>query len=532
MREVDYLIIGAGIAGMTLHRYLESDDVVIVDSNPGRYKIGESIIPPHFFPRELRGLLDEARRLPSASDKLGTIFVSDEGVSYFFAYYDAQFTLHLDRRELEALYRRHFGIPVQRERVVDIDFDARIVETDAERYRVRRQILDCSGPAMVVARKLGLAYELWPAYAGWAYWDIEAQRDERFWSEVASQKVPFFHFDDRTEKLAPASIDLARPASSATMLTHAGEGLWTWQIPLYHSTLLSFGVVRRHGPVRADDYLEITRSRLGRQYDAVLRPWDRSSPHNMLHRRDHFAWAAREFARPEWALIGDAAFFGDPVYSVGTGIASNQAIRAATLLRRYGWEEGGWKIFHRKTTEIFDRAKRAYEHWYAGEVTADHEVASSVQAGFLNGLALHFHTGEMYQDMIGLAAPDDPSCDPRFAGDPGEEVTELLPDGLRALAGWTLKRAILRNGQAETTWEHAEGESLAVRIELREGTARYYRAAGPFALSYRVLQVSSGPSLGRHGARLFDELARALLAWQSGMLRLLELRPALGAIGT
>ena len=37
-------------------------------------------------------------------------------------------------------------------------------------------------------------------------------------------------------------------------------------------------------------------------------------------------------------------------------------------------EEGGWKVFHRKTTEIFDRAKRAYEHWYAGEVTADHDT--------------------------------------------------------------------------------------------------------------------------------------------------------------
>src|SRR5205807_2106348 len=83
----------------------------------------------------------------------------------------------------------------------------------------------------------------------------------------------------------------------------------------------------------------------------TLRPWDRSSPHNQFHRRNRFAWASRTFAGPSWLLVGDAGFFGDPVYSVGTGIATNQAIRAAAMLKRDDWETTGWKRFDGKTLE-------------------------------------------------------------------------------------------------------------------------------------------------------------------------------------
>jgi flavin-dependent dehydrogenase len=529
MREVDYLIIGAGIAGMTLRRFLDANDVALVDPRPERYKIGESIVPPHFFAPELRPLLAEARKLPSAAAKLGTLFVSDEGVSFFHAYYDAAFTIHLDRQELEALYRRCLQPEILREQVVDIDVSRRVVTTDAGAFRVRRQILDCSGPAMVMARRLGLAYELWPVHASWAYFDVTRRDDARFWEDLRAREQPFFRFDDARMDLCPSTIDEALPAGETTMLTRVADGVWTWQIPLYGSTLLSFGVVSRHGPIDEDAYREITERALGAQYHAALRPWDGSSPHNRFHRRNRFAWASREFAGPGWALVGDAAFFGDPVYSVGTGIATNQAIRLASLLRRYPWEDGGFAIYDRKTREIFERARAAYGHWYAGEVTREGEVARTIQADFLNGLAFHHRTGELYLDMCALASTEDES-DPRYGNDPGEDLTPLVPSELKTSGGWTAERSISRNGALEIAWRHPDSPALTMVIASRLDAGKAYRHAGPFALSYRRSPDGSS-DLDANGRHLFETFADALIRHQTAMTRLLEARPGPGGAG-
>jgi len=42
--KVDYLIIGAGLAGITLKHFLKNDRTVVVDPNPGAYKVGESFM--------------------------------------------------------------------------------------------------------------------------------------------------------------------------------------------------------------------------------------------------------------------------------------------------------------------------------------------------------------------------------------------------------------------------------------------------------------------------------------------------------
>jgi flavin-dependent dehydrogenase len=524
MKEVDFFVIGAGIAGMTFYRYIESDSIVVADFHPGRYKIGESIIPPHFFHRELRPLLAEARKLPSASEKRGTIFVAHEAVSFFYSYYDAAYTVHLDRQELEALYRRAFDVPILEERVVDIDFANKIVRTDTQEFKVRRQIVDCSGPAMVVARRLGIAEELWPVWAGWSYWNIDARQDDRFWESVRERNTPFHRFDDVDSRLKPAAIDPSVAASEVTMLTRFEDGIWTWQIPLYKASLLSFGIVTRHGHVSREKYLEITRKALGAQYDATLRPWDDSSPHNRFHQRDRFAWAAKEFASPDWVLVGDAAFFGDPVYSVGTGLATNQAIRAATMIKKGDWESAGWKVFAARTAEVFERAKAAYEQWYEGRVTTTDDVATNVQVGFLNGLDLHFQTGDAYIDMWDVVAPDDRSCDPHNEGASHAAATlalDTIPSSLHDVAGWKLGRAQRRKHGVELGWTHAESPELSMFVELRTSTGECLQAAGPFALTYR-----SSPEapyvLDANARSLFEAFARALMGHQRWMLAVIE----------
>lgn len=515
MREVDYFIVGAGVAGMTLYRCLEPTRSVIVDPTPARYKIGESIVPQHFFPRETRPLLDKTRALPSASEKVGTLFVSDQGISFFHAYFDAHFAVHVDRRELETMMAAELAIPIVRERVEEIDLERREVRTDKDVYRVRRQILDCSGPAMVLARKLGLARQLWPAFASWAYWDIERTDDVGFWQRAGESGAPFFRYDETSQRIAPAPIDPTLRPSHMTTLTRVRDGVWVWQIPLHHQTRLSLGVVSRHGPVGRDEYETIARAALGSQFQATPRSWDGDADHDRFHVRNRFAWISEKFAGPSWALVGDAAFFGDPVYSVGTAIATNQAIRLAGLLDR--WDTGGRELYERVTSELFERARRAYEHWYSGSVTTDHAVAEEIQSGFLNGLAFHARTGEHYRDMWRIAAPADPSADPKATGDAGREVTELVPTSCARAAGFALSRAVLRRRALELHWSSAE--AFVVVVSLRAETSRSYREVGPFALSYRTenQQPISSAELA-----VIDALARSLVGAQMQVLRLLE----------
>jgi hypothetical protein len=230
--------------------------------------------------------------------------------------------------------------------------------------------------------------------------------------------------------------------------------------------------------------------------------------------RNHFAWVSQKYAGPGWALVGDAAFFGDPVYSVGTAVATNQAIRLARLLDR--WDSGGRELFERVTTDLFERARRAYEHWYSGSVTTDHGVAEEIQSGFLNGLAFHSRTGESYREMWQVAAPVDPSTDPKATGDAGREVTELMPASCASAAGFALSRGVLRRRTLELHWSGVE--TLVVVVSLRAETPQSYREVGPFALSYRSQQQS----LSRTDVAVLDSLARSLAGQQLELLRLLE----------
>jgi hypothetical protein len=365
----------------------------------------------------------------------------------------------------------------------------------------------------VLARRLGLAYELWPAHAAWGYWDVEATHDARFWEALRESGRAFHRYDDVSRCVAPSAVDDALMPSRMTMLTRFDDGVWVWQIPLRQARLLSLGVVSRHAPLDRDEYLGIARRALGAHWVAEPRLGDgnETDPYRRFHARNRFAWAARQFSAPGWALVGDAAFFGDPVFSVGTAVATNQALRVARLLN--DWERGGQRLYERTTQELFARAARAYEHWYRGQVTVDPAVAEEVQADFLNGLAFHVRTGEHYLDMWRVATPDDPSADPNAFGDRGRDVTELAATVFE-LPDLVLARA--RSGRAGLLMEWPVGSvPFVVEVALRAESRPAYRVVGPFALSYRG-------ALGPEEQRLLEQLTLVLGRRQREVLELLE----------
>ncbi len=157
----------------------------MIDANPGGYKIGESVVPEQFRHPELRALLPKIRALPSCSPKHGTTFVSHDSVAAFpLPQPETELSMHVARHELEALIRQEWEVPVCQERVVRFDLDAREVVTDGGTYRFRNQVLDCSGPAMLLGRALGLRDEMWSVHAAWRYMDILAIDDSAFWSAI------------------------------------------------------------------------------------------------------------------------------------------------------------------------------------------------------------------------------------------------------------------------------------------------------------------------------------------------------------
>lgn len=525
VEQVDYLIIGAGIGGMTAHRFLKSNSVALLDPRPERYKVGESIVPRHFVPLELRGVFDEIRRDPAYCMKEGTLFVSDDGVSFFHSFFDADLALHMDRCRLEEIYREHLKPPIRRERVREIDFTRKEVHSDAATYQVARQIIDCSGPAMVVARALGLTEELWPAYASWAYWDVAGTNDARFWDEIAKSDRGCYRFDDQDRELRPFNPPSDLQASGMTMLSHLDKGRWSWQIPLYGGTQLSFGVVSRHGPIDEAEYRELTTRALGSQFDAKARPWDRSSEKNKLHQRNRFAWYSKTFASPDWVLVGDAAFFGDPVYSVGTGLATTQAIRATHLMNHLDWEGGAWKVYEEGTQGIFRQAATAYEHWYAGDLENDDRVAAEVQREMLAGLAFHTDSSVSYTTMWGMCDPT--TAKPKSDG-PGVELLAMVTEDFAAVSGWSLKGLKAQHHRLRLEWQRQGADTVMMRVEHADRVSRYFRKAGPFALSYEVAQgetVELTPEMDE----LFSGFAEVLIHHEVEVMQMLKSRDSVQA---
>ncbi len=401
MKNVEYLIIGAGMAGITLKKFMASENVVLVDAAPFQYKIGESIIPEHYHNLVIRNLVPKIRELPSYSPKWGTTFVKqDVVVSFPLPDFLSALAMHVERAELERLMVDEWGIPISQETVKEIDFATKVVVTDKGSYKVEKQIIDCSGPAMVVGTLLGEVATIMPAFSTWAYFDVVERHDERFHQAIRDDGKKYYRFNvPEGELLAGEETDGWKP-SRTTTLTEISQGLWTWQIPLFDATRLSFGVVSRHAPVSQEQLLELAEKTHGPQY--VLRPraFDGSSPYNRLHVRNMFARRAKVASTKDYILIADSFAFADPIYSVGTGLAVNKAIQVAKILNEGGWSEQVSEAYNTQYEALIVAALDGFNFWYTGDVLHNSAAAAHVQKAFLKGDAFTAGMSEQYCQSV------------------------------------------------------------------------------------------------------------------------------------
>ena len=526
--EVDYLIIGAGMAGTVLHRFLQHDSVAILDPRPAGYKIGESIIPEHFLHPELRQLVPKAKQLPSYAPKFGVMFVCDGSVASFpLPAHGADAAMHVARSELEALMHQEWQTPVVRERVTDVQLSDRIVVTDQRQYKVRRQIIDCSGPAMVVARHCAQIDRLWPVWARWAYLDIEAIQDDAFWSHLRNNDMEYRRFDVPNGQLLPAEEDPDWRPSRNTILTQIAPGIWTWQIPLYDHAILSFGVVSRHGMPTEEDLFAAATKHAAPHYRLRRRS---PSEHwlDRIHTRCNFARMANPIATDDYILLADAAGFADPVYSVGTGLAVNKAIELASVLNEEGWNPTTRDRYIADHTQLFDRAFKAFDTWYTGEVMTNDAAAREVQSGFLMGTAFQVGIAQQYSRVLADAGPAQLEGEGEVPGrhqiDPtATPLTEAVRDLLtlsaeQTLAGWQLTGAYRTPTEVQHRWSRDGMPELVVNTSFDPANTRYYRRIGDISLSFMNLWDREYP-MDASCVALFDALedriAAATDAWHA-----------------
>ena len=148
MEHVDYLIIGGGIAGITLKHFLKNQNTVLLEAEPGSYKIGESIIPEQFRHPELQKLLPALMKCPSYSPKYGTTFI-EEGSAASFPLPEGglQGAMHITRTEMEQVMLDAWKVPVRHEKVIAIDLEQKIGRVPYHRGRFLSREEDLAGRA-------------------------------------------------------------------------------------------------------------------------------------------------------------------------------------------------------------------------------------------------------------------------------------------------------------------------------------------------------------------------------------------------
>ena len=513
--ETDYLIIGAGQAGLTLARLLTAGSVTLLDPSAGGYKIGESIVPEQFQHPELKALLPAIHDLPSYTPKSGVTFVSADTVASFpLLPKNRRESMHVARAELERLMLEAWALPVRAERVRSIDPDAGRVITDGATYQVAKQIIDCSGAAMVVATALGEVESLRPVHATWAYFDVVSHDDARFRPAHTAAGRRVVHYDARRRQILPdLHLDGWSP-SHTTTLTHVEPGTWCWQIPLFGGSRLSFGVVSRAAPVSEDRLLEIAEAFGSPCYELRRAAPDPNSPYGRVHHRSGFARRARRAASSAWILLGDAFSFADPVYSIGTALAVNRAIDVARQLNGGGWTDAACEGYCRGAEAMAARADEAFEFWYTGEVLTEDAAAAEVHDGFLVGRAFGPRSLEHYGGWLEAASlrsgrhrDDTQRVDPQRAP-VREPVVALL--GGAAVAGWHLDDARVCTDGLYLSWTRDDHpELIMLALVDPDDDMPHFKRVGAVGLSY-MSRWTGAYAFDDAVAALFDAVADAM----------------------
>jgi flavin-dependent dehydrogenase len=315
----DVLVVGGGPAGSTAAHQLARHgyDVVLIDKQRHpRETVGESILPSAWKYFDLLGATAAVERCGFIRKAGGVVAWGDRITQISFNDFDYDRPgLHVERDEMDYVLlenARSAGVRVFEECRADL------IETGAEggatvsvtsggerRRMTSRFVIDATGQASLMARQLG-ARRMNPDFRFVALWGYFL--NSRF---VGPDGV-----------VRPFS-DLAT-YPPATFVTGLGDWGWSWHIPLKRYT--SVGLVVPIDEFRrssekfaslAEYFLATCRAapHLGRLLDGC------ELTNGGIRMMRDFSYVSDVLSGPGFLIVGDAAGFVDPIFSVGFTIS-------------------------------------------------------------------------------------------------------------------------------------------------------------------------------------------------------------------
>lgn len=341
----DVCICGSGLAGLCLARQLKMEipdlKVVLLDRDKrplksGTHKVGESSIEAgtHYLTHTLKlgEYLENVHKF-----KCGLRFYTKDGnlpidqrTESGALDFPAIPAMQLDRGILENDLRQMCidmgitlldGVAVKDINLSDNDSHEVIVSdprNDIVSLRTR-WVIDAMGRRRFLAKKLGIREEVnHKASACW--WRLPGK-----WNVTNAVDKPTSESDWGERELAP------RWYSTNHFM---GYGYWVWVIPVASHTSLGIVVDENIHPIKEISSYEKAFKWL-EKHEPHIADWTRNiEPDDFLALKNFSHTSKYFYSHNKWALVGEAALFGDPYYSTGTDLIALQNNIITRMIKR------------------------------------------------------------------------------------------------------------------------------------------------------------------------------------------------------
>ncbi len=340
----DVIVIGGGPAGSTAATLLarKGFSVLLLERERfPRFQIGESLLP---YNNDLFARLGVAEKLQLGDffPKYGAQFVTGDGkIEYTFRFdrtlppeYHSSF--QVKRAEFDEMLLRNAstsGVDVREQTsVVSVDLSdpsRAAVETSTGDRHEARFVLDASGHGAVLGHRIGEKT------------DVDSLK-----------KVAFFaHY---------RGVPRAEGRNAGNTVIVVLQDAWFWMIPV-DKELMSVGLVVDRDHVRT---CGLEPEELLNQTIAAT-PWVAERMLNaervtQVYARRDFSYRMKRIVGQNYALIGDAAGFLDPIFSTGVFIAMKSADIASTAVEAR-LRKGGMRLLKRYERDMSNALERYFQ---------------------------------------------------------------------------------------------------------------------------------------------------------------------------